>query len=97
MVGMSAGTPKMVKEREVTATLQVPEGVIEAAKLIANRNEWTVERAIAFLLKRGVEAQAESDRLLAEAYNSFITSAPEGRSSAGDELIRSIFGPSSVA
>ena len=87
----------MVREQETTAMIEIPRRLFEAANRIAERNSWTIQQAVAFLLKRGIKAQAEAELAVTSAYDSFMNAEGDEEQAAGDNLIRSIFGPSSVA
>lgn len=79
------------------AAIEIPTSVLENASRIAERNKWTIQQAVTFLLRRGIEAQAETERAVTCAYDAFMNATGDDEQAAGDNLIRSIFGPSSIA
>ena len=87
----------VTQDPEVTTAIEVPAEVIRAASAIAERNNWTTQQAVLFLLKRGLAAQNETEQAITRAYNAFMNATPENEGEAGDALIRSIFGPSALA
>ena len=82
---------------EQSASVEIPAALLDATEQIAERHGWTVTQAVTVLLKRGIDAQLESDNTLARAYDAFMKAPEDNQKAAGDDLIRSIFGPASVA
>jgi hypothetical protein len=60
---------------------------------VAKKKHLTMSRAVVVLAQRGVEAEAAARNDLKATYRRFISEAdPEGKSEAGKDLIRAIFG-----
>lgn len=88
--------PKMVREQQPT-TVEIPAAIAEEANRIANQQHWTLHHAILYLVNRGIKAQRETDISVTKAYDALMGASPEEQDEAGKALIRSVFGPASVA
>jgi hypothetical protein len=83
---------------QTEATLTLPLPLAEVANRIASEQHWSFPEAVTFLVKRGVEAQQESERAVEASHQRFIDAeTPEEQAKAGNDMIRTIFGPDSVA
>ncbi|HEX4227511.1 MAG TPA: hypothetical protein VHZ07_02495 [Bryobacteraceae bacterium] len=79
------------------ATVTLPGPLAEVANRIAVEQHWSFPEAVVFLVKRGVKAQQEAERTVAESYDRFMNSDADAQQKNGDDLMRAIFGPESVA
>lgn len=93
---MDAG-PKMAQELQTEATVSLPRPLAEVANRIAAQQHWTFPQAIIFLIKRGVKAQTEAEQAVSDAHERFMEADGSNQKQAGDDLIRTIFGPESLA
>jgi len=65
---------------------------------IARERNLTLSRALVTLAERGVEAEAAATAKLTSAYEKFMAEPePAGRTEAGEDLIRAIFGRAAIA
>ena len=84
-----------VMQQEATVTL--PSSLAEVAHRIAAEQHWTFPEAIVFLVKRGVKAQQDAEAAVAHTYERFMQADGAEEEKTGDDLIRAIFGPESIA
>ncbi len=90
--------PKMIREQESTATVEVPGDVFREAARIADQQKWPLAQAVTYLFSRGIDAQHETERAVTRAYDSFMaTSSADEKARLGKELLSAIFGRDSVA
>lgn len=87
----------MVQEIPTQATVHLPRPLAEKAAEIAARQRWSFDEAVLFLVTRGLAEQQQTEAALTTAYNRFLESDEGARDEAGKDLIRTIFGPKSVA
>ena len=85
-VGVSMSEP-------VEVTVMLPLALAEVANKIAAEQHWTLPEAVVFLVKRGVKAQQESERTVANNYERYMLSNPLEEEKTGADLMRAIFGP----
>jgi hypothetical protein len=65
---------------------------------VAKERHFTVSRAVASLVARGVQAEQNERESLDAAYDRFMTKAdPKHREDAGKDLIRAVFGKDAIA
>ena len=94
---MRVGSKLVRNQSESLATVEMPAALFSEAGRIASQQSWTVEQPLTYLFSRGIDARHETERTVTEAYNAFINAPEQSRDELGKVLIRSIFGPASVA
>ncbi len=87
----------MVQTTQTEATITLPPSLAEVANRLASEQHWTFDQAVLFLVKRGAKAQQEAEGRISTSYKRFMEADENAESEAGDELIRSVLGPQSVA
>jgi hypothetical protein len=87
----------MTQELETETTVSLPAPLAEVANRIAAQQHWTFPEAVVFLIKRGAKAQQEAEENVENNFNRFMEADANQRQQAGDDLIRAIFGPESLA
>ena len=94
---MSMGT-KSAQCMQTQAIVTLPLPLAEVAHRIAAEQHWSFPEAVVFLVKRGVKAQEEAERSIALSHERLINAeTPEEQQKASNDLIRTIFGPESIA
>ncbi len=89
---------KMVAESETQILVTLPPQLWEEVQRIAGEHNWSTGEAIVFLARVGAASQHRAQENLRLRYRQFMDETdPEKQSRAGDEMIRAIFGPESVA
>ena len=84
--------------RSVRQSVTVPATLAADIRRVAKERHVTMSRALVDLAARGVRAEAEAKQQLKAAYRTFVEEAePERKNEAGRDLIRAIFGKSSIA
>jgi hypothetical protein len=78
-------------------TLALPPESAAVASRIAAEQHWSFADAVLFLVKRGVKAQEAAERTVADRYERFMKSDVKEQQTTGDDLIRAVFGPESIA
>ncbi|MGA8027737.1 MAG: hypothetical protein WB992_11370 [Bryobacteraceae bacterium] len=88
----------MIAESQTQALVTLPPQLWADAQRIAGEHNWSIDEAIVFLAKVGAASQRKAEANLQARYREFMDETdPEKQSQAGDEMIRAIFGPDSVA
>jgi hypothetical protein len=76
----------------------IPKALAEEAARVAREKHLTVSRALVFLAERGAKAEREAQANLKRNYRRFMKEQdPQTKIKAGEDLLRTIFGPDSVA
>lgn len=89
---------QMVAESETQTSVTLPPELWAEAQRIAGEQNWSMNEAIVFLATVGAASQHQAEANLRTRYNNFMNETdPEKQSRAGNEMIRAIFGPNSVA
>ena len=87
-----------VESMQTQATVTLPLSLADVVNRIAAEQHWSFSEALLFLLKRGVKAQEESERAIEASHDRFMrATGTEEQEHTGNDLIRAIFGPESVA
>lgn len=88
----------MLRDSGREATLTIPHDIAVVADRMCKDQHWTFEKSLLVLLNRGVAAQAAADQDLEMKYEAFMKQTdPVAQNKAGEDLIRSVFGPGSIA
>jgi hypothetical protein len=85
--------PKAVRQ-----SVTIPAALAQEARRIAQEKRLTFSAALVFLAERGAKAEREAQLSLRRNYRRYLTEKdPAKKLQAGDDLIRSVFGPDAVA
>ena len=86
------------KAASVRQSVTIPAVLAREVRRVAKERKVTLSRALVTLAERGVEAEAAARAKLTVAYDRFMAEEnPAKKSEVGEDLIRSIFGRSSIA
>lgn len=84
------------RQMQAETSIILPAPLAIVAEQIAKDQNWSLPDAIVFLVKRGVEAQVKAEAAVEASYEKFMQAEPENEEPS-DDLIRTIFGPESIA
>jgi hypothetical protein len=92
------GSAAKSRVKALRQSITIPETLAVEARRVVEERRLTFSGAIVFLAERGAKAEREAQETLRRNYRRYLKEHdPEKKLQAGDDLIRSIFGPDAVA
>jgi hypothetical protein len=88
---------QMVQESETRISTDFPKDLFDEIQRIAQEENWQLSQAVILLARMGANSQRGSEANLAAQHARFLNEKDSKlRDQAGDDLLRSIFGPDSI-
>jgi hypothetical protein len=85
-------------QMEIQMTVAVPTDLYEEIKRLAASENWPESQVVVMLARLGAKSQRKMEKQLHSSYEAFMReNDPQERDHLGDDMIRSIFGPETVA
>ena len=95
---MAFRSKTQVGRDSVRQSVTIPKTLAEEAARVARERNLTRSGALVFLAERGAKAERDAQRKLRRDYQRFMKEKdPKKKLDAGEDLIRSIFGPDAIA